>query len=251
MNYTELVGDPGFKADIAECLAGLSPSAARIFCKKKAYVNVVENKGVVFVHNPRCGGVSVTGALYGRHVGHHSAGFLKNVYPNIWEKSFIVSVVRHPVDRFMSAIRYLQQGGTSDAKIGYRGEYVRQLGDIEKVIEWLSRPRHHWLVDYTLQRQVNFILSGNIDIHEYDLLVPFDCIGELDSLLSYLCSEKKTLSYTNSSLGLGGVKQKKSEAISPQVLNFIQNYYKQDFELYETVKEMYPSMKSKIFSALS
>ena len=73
--------------------------------------------GCIFIHIPKCAGVSVSKALFGNLAGGHSRVvdyqlvFNSNEYSNYFKFTF----VRNPWDRLVSAFFFLKKGGFNDA----------------------------------------------------------------------------------------------------------------------------------------
>lgn len=65
-----------------------------------------------FVHCPKAAGTSIERTLAAPNQtvgGHSTAGSMRRKWPSEWENYFTFSVVRHPMDRFLSAYSYLRQ----------------------------------------------------------------------------------------------------------------------------------------------
>lgn len=75
--------------------------------------------GTIFIHIPKNAGQSIGTALYGQTIHHRKACFYKHYYRQQFDKAFVFATVRNPVERFLSAFRYMQMGGRSkkDRKI--------------------------------------------------------------------------------------------------------------------------------------
>lgn len=64
-----------------------------------------------FVHVPKCGGTSIERTLAAPNQtvgGHSTAGAMRKKWPQEWAEWFTFSIVRNPVDRFLSAWSYLR-----------------------------------------------------------------------------------------------------------------------------------------------
>jgi len=67
----------------------------------------------VFVHIPKAAGNSLAIGLYGLSFGHHTAYDYYRNNKKEWEKVFSFTVVRNPLDRFLSTYNFLKIGGVS------------------------------------------------------------------------------------------------------------------------------------------
>ncbi len=75
----------------------------------------------VFIHIPKSAGVSFSVGLYGIALGHHSAHEYYTNNKSQWNNLFSFTVVRNPLDRFLSAYNFLKNGGINkyDKKFCY------------------------------------------------------------------------------------------------------------------------------------
>ena len=73
---------------------------------------VVAEAGYLLIHIPKTGGTSISKQLYHRHMPHLPAATLRERLGNRLHQYPSFAVMRHPVDRFMSAYRFTLQGGT-------------------------------------------------------------------------------------------------------------------------------------------
>lgn len=81
---------------------------------RKSYLN---QKKLVFVHNPRTGGQSFATLAYGKSLGHLTASKIKTaIGSDEYEKRISIGYVRDPVERLISAYNFSRQGGTNIIK---------------------------------------------------------------------------------------------------------------------------------------
>lgn len=133
------------------------------------YKSFDETKSI-FIHVPKCAGVSVCKALYGNLAGGHMtlAGYMNVFEPKALQRYFKFTFVRNPYDRLVSAFHFLQQGGMNDAD---RGWYERELGEYDDfgnfVRGWLTpdniykywhfMPQHHFMWDPAEKIRVDYL----------------------------------------------------------------------------------------------
>jgi Sulfotransferase family len=103
----------------------------------------------IFVHIPKCAGVSVSQGLFGnRGAGHYPVTTLRQVFgPALFDSYFKFAFVRNPWDRLLSAYEFLRCGGfhAGDARWAqqnlaqYRdfGEFVRRWVTPANVTSWI------------------------------------------------------------------------------------------------------------------
>ena len=81
---------------------------------RKAYLN---QKKLLFIHNPRTGGQSFATLAYGKSLGHLTASRIKTaIGSDEYEKRISIGFARDPVERLISAYNFSRQGGTNIIK---------------------------------------------------------------------------------------------------------------------------------------
>jgi hypothetical protein len=113
-------------------------------------------KQAIFVHIPKCAGLSITKALFGCRAGGHSkVGKYKALLtPQEFERFFKFTFVRNPWDRLVSAYYFLDKGGIGGRDMAVaahlRAEYadfrdfVRKgvaVGAYERILHFQSQHR--------------------------------------------------------------------------------------------------------------
>ena len=129
-----------------------------------------DSKKSIFVHIPKCAGVSISKALFGNLCGGHTT-FDK--YLNIFEPSCILSyfkftVVRNPWDRLVSAYHFLKQGGLNEHDKAWAEKELGGFSSFDQFVhEWLNpkniwkwyhfRPQHFYIEDRYGKIKLDFI----------------------------------------------------------------------------------------------
>ena len=124
----------------------------------------------IFVHIPKCAGVSVCQSLFGNHgAGHHPIGVFQQVFePPFFDSCFKFTFVRNPWDRLVSAYEFLQGGGFNDTDRRWArrhlsaysdfGRFVREWVTPENVSSWIHfRPQTDFLLLPDGRTGVDFI----------------------------------------------------------------------------------------------
>lgn len=104
-----------------------SPQARRLDSGARSYsLAAVRALRCVYVHVPKSGGTSVARALYGNEGGGHRSirDYARELGSSLAQYA-TVATVREPVDRCLSAYRYLRDGGMNDADERFADAYVR------------------------------------------------------------------------------------------------------------------------------
>lgn len=139
----------------------------------------------IFVHIPKCAGISVNHALYGNLAGGHKTldQYLRIFEPKLVLSYFKFSIVRNPWDRLVSAYHFLQKGGANQQD---RDWFQHNLADYPHfksfVHGWLNgKNAHSW---YHFRPQTDFLLdsSGKVSLdfigHFENLQNDFDYIAK-------------------------------------------------------------------------
>ncbi|MDO6566328.1 sulfotransferase family 2 domain-containing protein [Alteromonas sp. 1_MG-2023] len=119
-----------------------------------------DQKKSIFVHIPKCAGVSVNRSLFGNLAGGHTS---IDQYINVYEPTkflnyFKFTFVRNPWDRVVSAYTFLQKGGMNkwDEKF-YEEELKKYKNFKDFVMNWLNEEniqKHHHF-----KPQIDFIVD--------------------------------------------------------------------------------------------
>lgn len=86
----------------------------------------IREAGVLFIHIPKNAGMSVSSTLYNDQVFHPTIRYYARVAPDLVHELPSFAVWRHPVERFVSAFRYAQAGGSHDVPVAraFRERYM-------------------------------------------------------------------------------------------------------------------------------
>ena len=193
--------------------------------------NFVEyrKRGIIFIHVPKCAGSSVSRALYGRSLGHHSAAKLRHHGPQDFATLPSFAVLRDPVARAYSAWQYIRSGGTQDGWAKDRPEYhtptFRSFESFAQ--EWLPAQSPGTL-DYVFQPQSTFVCQsdGRVIV---DQLFPLHQLNERWPRLTAKLPVVDTL------LGRRNVNNRSAgaeQAVSAGAGDAIRSYYSRDVLLY-------------------
>jgi len=168
------------KAYLRGTLQLVSPRAREYFYRKEHEVGVAahfDRVQCIYIHIPKCAGVSVTDQLYGCETGHRTASSIQEDYPYSFRKYFKFSVTRDPVARFVSAFQFLKAGGMhavdqaiAEAHLcAYEtaDELALAMGDpvvAHRILELLHfQPQ----VDYVMDAQGHLLVDQLIPLEEF------------------------------------------------------------------------------------
>jgi len=125
--------------------------------------SAVKRAGVLFVHIPRTGGTSISKLIYHRNLPHYTAEFWLTTFGERVACLPSFSVVRHPVERMVSAYKMARLGGTDIiAYSRYWQARLRGLHSFDAFVDhvFANRRRLHAL-PHDLRPQASFILDAD------------------------------------------------------------------------------------------
>jgi hypothetical protein len=119
-------------ASISNAMAR-SPALSRLWAASlgRRTIGSISKARVLFIHVPKAGGTSISMGVYGRNLPHYSAAFYRAVFPaeTLGLPSF--AVIRHPVERLVSAYAFLHNRGTDLMACDYHDR--RLMGDLTSI----------------------------------------------------------------------------------------------------------------------
>ncbi|WP_416307635.1 sulfotransferase family 2 domain-containing protein [Neptunicella sp. SCSIO 80796] len=130
----------------------------------------------IFVHIPKCAGISVNHTLYGNLAGGHKTldQYLRIFEPRLVLSYFKFSIVRNPWDRLVSAYHFLQKGGANNEDRDWFTRHLIQYPTFDSFVRgWLNaKNARSW---YHFRPQVDYLLdsSGKVSL---------DFIGHFENL---------------------------------------------------------------------
>jgi len=134
-----------------------------------------DDNNCIFVHIPRCAGVSLSKTLFGNlGGGHYTIDDYSMIFnPNEFKTYFKFSIVRNPWDRLVSAYLYLKGGGIGDPDRIWFENNIAQYPDFHTFVkEWLNE-NNIWKW-YHFKPQYSFICIDNT--------IAVDFLGRYESL---------------------------------------------------------------------
>jgi hypothetical protein len=128
-----------------------------------------DNKAI-FIHIPKCAGVSVNRTLFGNLAGGHMTleEYLNVFEPEHIDAYFKFTIVRNPWDRLVSAYFFLKKGGFGDRDRDWFNEelssfasfddFVKRWVNEENIWKWHHfRPQYHYMLDKREKVPLDFI----------------------------------------------------------------------------------------------
>lgn len=135
-----------------------------------------DQRQAIFVHIPKCAGVSICRALFGNLAGGHKpfSHYCEVFEPRALMHYFKFTIVRNPWDRVLSAYSFLKKGGMDAADREWSATELAGYDSFEQFVEqWLTRD-NCWRGEH-FYPQTYFINSGRYP-------VSLDYIGRFETL---------------------------------------------------------------------
>lgn len=197
--------------------------------KRRTRIERVAQVGLTFVHVPKAAGTSVAHALYGHPVGHMSIRQIRSIQGGYLAALPSFAILRHPVDRFLSACRYAREGGGGDDQVApeFREAY-RRFTSLDDVLDHIERARTPYRVDHIFRPQHWYLVDrdGRIAV---DRLVRFDDLDRLPTLVPGFPRVALPVLNRSNPQRLG---------LSPRQRARIEGLYARDFALWFELTEM-------------
>lgn len=187
--------------------------------------------GVVFVHVPKAAGTSIAVSLYGRRLGHHSLASLRVEAEGRESVRLLrVAVVRNPLSRFISAHRFLSQGGGSDGTVNHLDRYaVWMRNDIVRfATEWLPK-QDLSSCNPIFRPQTAYLSQAQLAAGDLDVLGRVEFLDAFRDELEArgVCFLRPWERRNSSSRATSGARP-----IHPEVISAISEIYRADFEVF-------------------
>lgn len=145
--------------------------------------------GAAFIHIPKCAGNAITEAIYDRpsiDLGAHMTAIdLRKAAPEDFANAFKFTVVRHPLDRFISAFHFLRAGGMTRADKEWANAFIPATMSLEEFCDRLGganwykravmsfihfRPQTHYICDQNENLLVDFIARHERINDDYQII---------------------------------------------------------------------------------
>lgn len=125
------------------------------------YSQYAGQRGFIFIHIPKTGGMAIAEALSLPYVSHRRYSEYLRANPSKYRRTFKFSIVRNPWDRLVSAYFFLRAGGVNEVDQAWADrhlspfpsfrEFVREWVNEENVWSWIHFvPQHYFIAGKTI-----------------------------------------------------------------------------------------------------
>lgn len=156
----------------------------------------------IFVHVPKCAGISISVSLFGNQGGahlripHYQLIFSKREF----EAYFKFTFVRNPWDRLVSAFLFLKKGGANRTDKLWAEEHLSRFGDFHTfVTDWVDQKNVNMMKHFVPQHK--FICEPRSEIPSVDFIGRFERLHEDFSHIQIKLRSKSDLQYLNRTEG--------------------------------------------------
>jgi hypothetical protein len=192
----------------------------------------VTGTGILFIHIPKAAGTSICMALYGiPTIGHVKLRDWQSWFPHSWTTVSIVSVVRNPVDRFVSAFQFLRRGGMNERDAEFADRFLREFYNPDLMVMAMQRDEAFRSL---ILRHIHFIpqvefLKDRRGTLRGDLLVPYESLEIFGDLIAPYLGRTISIPRIIVSEGSGTI------SLTPENTAFLRELYNEDQCLHERI----------------
>ena len=132
----------------------------------------------MFVHIPKCAGVSVSQALFGNKAGGHRTleEYLYVYGATRFDAMFKFTIVRNPWDRVISAFYFLQKGGLTQGDRHWADRWLRGVASLDDFVQ--NRLPYPLVRDYLHFRpQTDYLLDPRTGALGVDFIGRFETLS--------------------------------------------------------------------------
>jgi chondroitin 4-sulfotransferase 11 len=185
---------------------------------------------VIFIHIPKAAGTSISGAVYGRPLGHLRAADIRRIYPGLFRRLPVFAVTRNPWDRLVSAYQFAVRGGTGEAGMRNRQMYrTSAFRSFEAFIE-------EWLVgqdlgklDYVFQPQSLYVTDGRGTVI-VDFIGRTEAMPEVEAWLAETLGRRIAIGHRNAT---SERRDYRECYLHRSLINRVGDLYRADVELFD------------------
>jgi hypothetical protein len=191
------------------------------------YKNINDEHKTIFIHIPKCGGVSVENALFQQKIGHSEIWKYKAFDKKKFNQYYKFTFVRNPWDRLVSAFFFLKAGGRNPKDTEWARKHIYNYESFENFVLSLKnkKVRKKILSHQHFRPQWHYIVDENGN-------TPFDFIGRIENFKNDFESIKAQLGLTGDLSHINKSSHKPySYYYKNETKKIVRELYKKDIEL--------------------
>ena len=201
----------------------------------------IREAGVLFVHIPKCAGMSVSTVLYGEPVFHPTIRYYKRVAPDIVRDLPSFAVWRDPVARFVSAYRFARNGGAPDARLAraFRTQYMA-FRSLDDALDHVEQAPSVYQTDHIFRPQFWYVadFGGRIAVDQLCLIEDLDKTVAAAGLPGL------------AEMGRVNLSPPMEDELTPEQMRRLRKLYAIDFSIYEALRtEALPAVLNERIAA--
>jgi predicted O-methyltransferase YrrM len=187
----------------------------------------IAETGCLFIHIPKAAGTSVAHALYGRQIGHIPLREWESWYPRSIRRLEIFTIVREPVERFLSAFWFLKRGGMNAGDKAFADEYLAGYDDAERFVKALVDPGLQTMIlkGMHFRPQHEFIEAESKGIR-VGMIIPIERLDEGMARLEKRAGRAIAMPHLNRT------ERDRGEELSAEAKEILKLLYRKDAELH-------------------
>ena len=149
------------------------PFLKRLF--PNPYKKVNDDHKIIFIHIPKCGGISIENAIFREKIGHSKIWLYKAFDKTRFNQYYKFTFVRNPWDRLVSAFFFLRAGGRNPKDKQWAEENLSKYEGFEDFVLSLQKNR----IRRTILRHQHFRPQYHYLLDEKGNM-PFDFVGKIE-----------------------------------------------------------------------
>lgn len=198
----------------------------------KGYENSIKgffNTNIVFIHIPKCAGISLNYSLYNCKGGGHVPAIEYKYFfrPTVYDALYKFTIVRNPFDRLYSAYMFLRKGGRNESDYAFSLQNILPYSTFEEfVMNWLNESNIYSGIHFIPQSDFICDIDGRLLV---DHIGYYECIDKEYDIIRRRSNVDlpKSLSKKNLTKDIGDFR----EAYTKEMINRVVKVYSNDFKL--------------------
>ena len=192
------------------------------------YVSANERLQCIFIHIPKCAGISIEESLFGEKIGHKNYIDYKIYDAERCRRYLKFTVVREPIDRFQSAFRFLKAGGRNAVDQAWSDRVLSEFETLEELVcemQSNSKVTAQVLSWQHFRPQYTFLINERGQI-EMDHILRFGRLATDFKQLADILGVSGELKHSNKTASSG----MSTNVLSDEACAFLKQQYEEDYK---------------------